>query len=88
MVVKLFSRLKLFFRKGYLIGVCSLLTSMQRLGSLPVFGVGSAKGSECPPQGEVALVVGLIPVSVSGAGVQISGGVEQEEDKFGTPKSD
>ena len=41
---------------------------MQRLGSLPVFGVGSANGSDCPPQGEVALVVGLIPVSVSGAG--------------------
>ena len=53
-----------------------------------MFGVGSAKGSECLHQGEVALVVGLIPVSVSGAGVQVSGGVEQEEDKFGTQRSD
>ena len=53
-----------------------------------MFGVGSANGSECFPQGEDALVVGLIPVSVSGAGVQVSGGVEQEEDEFGTLRSD
>ena len=30
----------------------------------------------------------LIPASVSGEGVQVGGGVEQKEEKLGTPRSD
>ena len=38
------------FLVGRLIGVCSLLTSMQNLGSKPVFGIGPARwpGSPSP----------------------------------------
>ena len=32
--------------------------------------------------------VGLIPVSVSGEGVRDGGGVEQKEDRVGTPRRD
>ena len=30
----------------------------------------------------------LIPVCVAGEGVQVGGGVEQKEEKLGTPRSD
>ena len=59
------------FLVGRLIGVCSLLTSMQNLGSEPVFGVGSARWPEGPPQSGVAHGFSLIPVS--GVGVVVGG---------------
>ena len=50
----LFSMLKLFLLEGKLIGVCSLLTSMQVLGSQPVRGDDSARWSNSSPSGGVA----------------------------------
>ena len=58
------------FLVGRLIGVCSLLTSMQNLGFLPVFGVGSAGWPDGPPKSGVAHGFSLIPVS--GVGVEVS----------------
>ena len=52
-----------------------------------VFGVGSARGPDCPSKSEVAQGFDLIPVSVDGAGVRV-GGVEQKEEKPGMPRSD
>ena len=56
------------FLVGRLIGVCSLLTSMQNLGS-PVFGIGAARWPDGPPQSGVAQEFNLIPVSGVGEAV-------------------
>ena len=53
-----------------------------------VSGVWSARGPDCPSQSGVAHGFSLIPVSVGGEGVQVGGGVEQKEEKLGTPRSD
>ena len=59
------------FLVGRLINVCSLLTSMQNLGSQPVFGIGWARRPDGPPQSGVAQRFSLIPVS--GVGVVVDG---------------
>ena len=51
--------------------VCSPLTSMQNLGSWPMFGVGPNRWPDGPPQSGVAHGFGLIPVS--GVGVVVDG---------------
>ena len=53
-----------------------------------MFGVGSARWPDCSSNGVVANGFGLIPVSVAGEVVQLGGGVEQKEEKLGTPRSD
>ena len=60
---------------------------MQSLGSKPVFGVELARRPDYTSNSEVAQGVGLIPVSVDGAGVQV-GCVEQKEEKSGIFRSD
>ena len=62
-IVASYSCWKPMFLVGRLIGVCSPLTSMQNLGSQPVFEVGSARWPDGPPQSAVAHGFGLIPVS-------------------------
>ena len=63
---------------------CSLLTSMQKTGSLPVFGVGSARWPDGPPQSDVAHGFSLIPVSGVGVAVdEVKTGVNS-----GTSRSD
>ena len=59
------------FLVGKLIGVCSLLTSVQTLGSQPVFGVGSARWPDRPPKSGLAHGFSLIPVS--GVSVVVDG---------------
>ena len=86
--VRQVSRLKLFFLYGKWIGVCSLLTPKQKLGSQPMIGEGSARGPDGPSQSGVAHGLCLIPVSVAGEGVQVGGGVEQKEERLGIPRSD
>ena len=66
-IVASLSSWKLHFLVGRLIGVCSLLTSMQNSGSKPVFGVGAARWPDGPPQSGVAHGFSLNPVS--GVGV-------------------
>ena len=85
--VRSFSRFKLSFLGANLIGACSLLTSMQKLGSKPMAGCRVARGPNCPSSWRSAQGVGLIPVSVSEEGVQ-DGGAEQEEDRVATPRRD
>ena len=65
--------LKLFLLKGLLIGVCSLLTSIQDLGSKPVRGSVSAREPDCLPSSGVAQGVLLIPVSGREVGVVCGG---------------
>ena len=59
------------FLVGRLIGVCSLLTSMQNLGSQPESEVGSARQPDGPHQSGVARGFSLIPLS--GVGVAVGG---------------
>ena len=49
---------------------------------------GVGQRPDCPSKSEVTQGFDLIPVSVDGAGVQVGGGVEQTEEKFGMPRSD
>ena len=88
MFVRPFSRLKLSFPDGKLIGACSPLTSMQKLGSQPVVGCRAARGPNCPSSWRSAQRFDLIPVSVSGESVQDGGGVEHKVDRAGTPRRD
>ena len=62
-IVTSYSCWKLMFLVERLIGVCSPLTSVQNLGSQPVFGIGSARWPDGPPRSGVAQKFNLIPVS-------------------------
>ena len=67
-------------------GECSLLTWMQNLGSQPVFGVGSARWPDSPPQSGVAHGFDLIPVS--GVGVVVDEiKKEGNAENSGTPRT-
>ena len=56
----------------------------------PVVGVELDRWPDCPSNSGAAQGVNLIPVSVSGQGVQVGGRVEQKEEKeeLETPRSD
>ena len=56
-IVASYSCWKMRILVGRLIGVCSLLTSMQNLGSSPVFGVGSARWPDGPAERSRARVL-------------------------------
>ena len=47
----------------------------------------SAGWPDCPSNSGHAHGFGLIPVSVAGGVVQVGGGVDQMEEKLGTPRS-
>ena len=86
-IVASFSSWKMLILVGRLIGVCSLLTSMQNLGPQPVFGVGSASWPDGAPQNGVAHGFSLIPVS--GVGVVVDEvKTEGNAENSGTPRSD
>ena len=86
-IVASLSSWKLHFLVGRLIGVCSLLTSMQNSGSKPVFGVGAARWPDGPPQSGVAHGFSLIPVNDFGVAVEeVKTGRNAENS--GTPRSD
>ena len=58
------------------------------VGLKPAAGCRCARGPNCPSSWRSAQGVCLIPVSVSGEGVQDGGGVQQKEDRVGTPWRD
>ena len=54
----------------------------------PVVEVVLARWPVCPSNSGVAQVLGLIPISVAGEGIQVGGGDEQNEPKLETRRSD
>ena len=82
------SRMKLSFLDGKLIGVCSLTNVDAEVWLITCGGMSCSQRPPCPSSWRSAQGVGLIPVSVSGEGVQDGGGVEQKEDRAGTPRRD
>ena len=75
-IVASYSYWKLMFLVGRLIGVCSLLTMRQNLGSQHVFGIGSARWPEGPLPSGVTQRFYLIPVS--GVREAVNGNTDEE----------
>ena len=67
---------ELFLLEGMLIGVCSLSTSIQVLGSHPARGLCSTRRPNSKPPRRVAL--GFILISVHDSDVCVGGGAEQK----------